>query len=84
VVIARDLPRCCCAAIAARAADPGTLSPSLLAYAGHPAYGLDALRCHLDASPSSSAATTASTSSSQNETRTRANPATPQPARLRP
>jgi len=36
VVIARGLPRCCCAAIAARAADPGTLSPSLLAYAGHP------------------------------------------------
>ena len=48
VVIARGLPRCCCAAIAARAADPGTLSPSLLAYAGHPAYGLDALRCDLD------------------------------------
>ena len=30
------------------AADPGTLSPSLLAYVGHPAYGLDALRCDLD------------------------------------
>ena len=30
------------------AADPGTLSPSLLAYVGHPAYGLDTLRCHLD------------------------------------
>jgi len=29
-------------------ADPGTLSPSLLAYVGHPAYGLDTLRCDLD------------------------------------
>jgi hypothetical protein len=29
-------------------ADPATLSPSLLAYVGHPAYGLDALRCDLD------------------------------------
>ena len=47
VVIARGLPRCCCAAIAARAVSPGTLSPSLLAYVGHPAYGLDALRCEL-------------------------------------
>ena len=27
---------------------PRTLSPSLLAYVGHPAYGLDALRCDLD------------------------------------
>jgi hypothetical protein len=47
-VMARGLPRCCRAAIADRAADPGTLSPSLPAYAGHPAYGLDALRCDLD------------------------------------
>ena len=30
------------------AADPATLWPSLLAYVGHPAYGLDALRCDLD------------------------------------
>jgi hypothetical protein len=30
------------------AADPASLSPSLLAYVGHPAYGLDALRCDLD------------------------------------
>ena len=30
------------------AADPGTLSPSFMAYVGHPAYGLDALRCDLD------------------------------------
>jgi hypothetical protein len=30
------------------AADPATLSPSLLAYVGHPAYGLDTLRCDLD------------------------------------
>jgi hypothetical protein len=27
---------------------PRTLSPSLPAYVGHPAYGLDALRCDLD------------------------------------
>ena len=30
------------------AADLAALSPSLLAYVGHPAYGLDALRCDLD------------------------------------
>lgn len=30
------------------AADPARLSPSLLAYVGHPVYGLDALRCDLD------------------------------------
>jgi hypothetical protein len=30
------------------AAGTAGLSPSLLAYAGHPAYGLDALRCDLD------------------------------------
>jgi hypothetical protein len=30
------------------AADPATLAPSLLAYIGHPAYGLDALRADLD------------------------------------
>jgi hypothetical protein len=30
------------------AADPAALSPSLLAHVGHPAYGLDALRCDLD------------------------------------
>jgi hypothetical protein len=30
------------------AADPATLTPSLLAYTGHPAYGLDALRADLD------------------------------------
>jgi hypothetical protein len=30
------------------AADPASLSPSLLAYVGHPAYGVDALRCDLD------------------------------------
>jgi len=30
------------------AADPVTLSPSLLAYIGHPAYGLDTLRNDLD------------------------------------
>ena len=29
-------------------ADPATLAPSLLAYIGHPAYGLDALRADLD------------------------------------
>jgi hypothetical protein len=31
-----------------RAADPAALAPSLLAYIGHPAYGLDALRADLD------------------------------------
>ena len=30
------------------AADPATLSPSLLAYVGHPAYGIGALGCDLD------------------------------------
>ena len=30
------------------AADPATLAPSFLAYIGHPAYGLDALRADLD------------------------------------
>ena len=30
------------------AADPARLSSSLLAYIGHPAYGMDALRCDLD------------------------------------
>jgi hypothetical protein len=30
------------------AADPGTLAPSFLAYIGHPAYGLNALRADLD------------------------------------
>jgi len=30
------------------AADPATLTPSFLAYIGHPAYGLDALRTDLD------------------------------------
>jgi hypothetical protein len=30
------------------AADPARLSPSLLAYVGHPAYGLDTLRADLD------------------------------------
>lgn len=30
------------------AADPARLSPPLLAYVGHPAYGMDALRCDLD------------------------------------
>jgi hypothetical protein len=30
------------------AADPATLAPSLRAYIGHPAYGLDALRADLD------------------------------------
>ena len=30
------------------AADPARLAPSLLAYVGHPAYGMDALRCDLD------------------------------------
>jgi hypothetical protein len=30
------------------AADPATLSPSLLAYIGHPAYGLNTLRNDLD------------------------------------
>jgi hypothetical protein len=30
------------------AADPATLSPSLLAYVGHPAYGLDHLRDDLN------------------------------------
>ena len=30
------------------AADPATLTPSFLAYIGHPAYGLDALRADLD------------------------------------
>jgi len=30
------------------AADPATLAPSLLAFIGHPAYGLDALRADLD------------------------------------
>ena len=30
------------------AADPATLTPSLLAYIGHPAYGPDALRADLD------------------------------------
>jgi hypothetical protein len=30
------------------AADPVTLAPSFLAYIGHPAYGLDALRADLD------------------------------------
>jgi hypothetical protein len=29
-------------------ADPAALAPSLLAYIGHPAYGLDALRADLD------------------------------------
>jgi hypothetical protein len=29
------------------AADPATLTPSFLAYIGHPAYGLDALRADL-------------------------------------
>jgi hypothetical protein len=29
-------------------ADPATLSPSLLAYVGHPAYGPDALRADLN------------------------------------
>jgi hypothetical protein len=29
-------------------ADPATLAPSLLAYIGHPAYDLDALRTDLD------------------------------------
>jgi len=29
-------------------ADPATLAPSFLAYIGHPAYGLDALRADLD------------------------------------
>jgi hypothetical protein len=29
-------------------ADPATLAPSLLAYIGHPAYGLDALHADLD------------------------------------
>jgi hypothetical protein len=28
--------------------DPATLAPSFLAYIGHPAYGLDALRADLD------------------------------------
>jgi hypothetical protein len=30
------------------AADPATLAPSLLAWIGHPAYGLDTLRADLD------------------------------------
>jgi hypothetical protein len=30
------------------AADPARLSPALLAYVGHPAYGLDTLRADLD------------------------------------
>ena len=30
------------------AADPASLTPSLLAYIGHPAYGLDTLRADLD------------------------------------
>jgi hypothetical protein len=30
------------------AADPAGLTPSLLAYIGHPAYGLDTLRADLD------------------------------------
>ncbi len=30
------------------AADPATLAPSFLAYIGHPAYGLHALRTDLD------------------------------------
>ena len=30
------------------AADPAALGPSLLAYIGHPAYNLDALRADLD------------------------------------
>jgi hypothetical protein len=30
------------------ATDPSTLTPSFLAYIGHPAYGLDALRADLD------------------------------------
>jgi len=30
------------------AADPAALAPSFLAYIGHPAYGLDALRADLD------------------------------------
>jgi hypothetical protein len=30
------------------ATDPATLGPSLLAYIGHPAYGLDALRADLN------------------------------------
>jgi len=30
------------------AADPARLAPSLLAYIGHPAYGLDTLRADLD------------------------------------
>ncbi len=30
------------------AADPATLTPSFLAYIGHPAYGLDTLRNDLD------------------------------------
>jgi hypothetical protein len=30
------------------AADPARLTPSLLAYIGHPAYGLDTLRADLD------------------------------------
>ena len=30
------------------AADPATLTPSFLAYIGHPAYGLDGLRADLD------------------------------------
>jgi hypothetical protein len=29
-------------------ADPAALAPSLLAYIGHPAYGLDALRADLE------------------------------------
>ena len=30
------------------AADPAALAPSLLAYIGHPAYGIDALRADLE------------------------------------
>ena len=46
-------PRSCmrptlCAGNPQLAADPATLAPSFLAYIGHPAYGLDALRADLD------------------------------------
>jgi hypothetical protein len=37
-----------CAGNPQLAADPATLAPSFLAYIGHPAYGLDALRADLD------------------------------------
>ena len=57
------------------AAGPATLAPSLLAYIGHPAYGLGALRNDLTASPFSSAAATASSSSAK----TRPDPQPPAP-----